>query len=213
MKNKNLLLFLILLVVSTVVFIVPLLTSDEEITPSSQLAAFLSSERYISSDDLANYLVNKDPSIVLIDLRTEADFNSYHIPTAINLPFDQLLSDENQTLLNQHKQTIVFYSNDHLLADNAWFLTNNLGYKNIIVLKDGLNGFYNTILNPVLPTELASTEEQELYLLRKASGIFFGVPYNNAPEKAIDKVVEKPAVVKTVEPAKKVKVEIEEGGC
>ena len=105
------------------------------------------------------------------------------------------------------------YSNDHLLADQAWFLCHSLGYKNLIVLKNGLNGFYNTILNPTLPTEISSQEVKELYDFRKAAGIYFGVPYFKVPEKTLTKtVVEKPTL-KKVEPVKKVKVEIEEGGC
>lgn len=212
MKNRNLILFLILLLVSTVVFLLPLLSSEDEITPNKQLTDILSTERYLSSDNLASFLINQDPSIVLVDIRTENEFNKYHIPTAINIPFEQLMDEVHQTVLNQEKQTIVLYSNDHLLADNAWFLTRNLAYKNIIVLKDGLNGFYNTILNPETPSTIASSEEKELYLLRKASGIFFGVPFNNAPQKTAPLTIKKP-VVKEVEPVKKVKVEIEEGGC
>lgn len=212
MKNRNLILFLILLLVSTVVFIVPLFSSNDEVTPNTQLSDIISTERYLSSENLASFIINQDPSIVIIDIRTEDEFKQYHLPTAINIPFELLLNEENKSIVNQSKQTIVFYSNDHLLADNAWFLTKNLGYKNIIVLKDGLNGFFNSILNPEAPSTNASTDEKELYLLRKSSGIFFGIPFNNAPQKSAPILIEKP-VLKKVEPVKKVKVEIEEGGC
>lgn len=212
MKNKNLFLFLLLLIVSALVFIMPLLIKGVSLTPKSQLAEIISSERFITSDELADKLINKDPSIVLVDLRTNAEFEQYHIPTAINIPFDSLLVDENTSFLNQDKVSIVLYSNDYLIADQAWFLCNSLGYKNLIVLKDGLKGFYNTIFNPVLPEEKMDQVDFELYNFRKAAGIYFGVPYNTAPEKAVIKTVEKP-ILKKVEPIKKVKVEVEEGGC
>ena len=213
MKNRNLILFILLLIISTIVFVFPVIFKGDQPTPKTQLAAFISSERYISADELADKLVNKDPSIVLIDLRTDAEFKQYHIPTAINIPFDSLLNDENQAVLNQEKVAVILYSNDHLIADQAWFLRHSLGYKNLIVLKNGLNGFYNTILNPALPTEIMSQQEKELYDFRKAAGIYFGVPYHKVPEKTVVKtVVEKP-IAKKVEPVKKVKVELEEGGC
>lgn len=213
MKNKNLILFLFLLIISTIVFVFPLIFKGDKLTPKTQLAAFISSERYISADELADKLVNKDPSIVLVDLRSGSEFKQYHIPTALNIPFENLLNDENQVVLNQEKVAVILYSNDHLLADQAWFLCHSLGYKNLIVLKNGLNGFYNTILNPALPTEISSQEVKELYDFRKAAGIYFGVPYFKVPEKTLTKtVVEKPTL-KKVEPVKKVKVEIEEGGC
>lgn len=213
MKNKNLILFLFLLIISTLVFVFPIIFKNQKLTPDTQLAAFISSERYISADELADKLINKDPSIVLIDLRNETEYKKYHIPTSIHIPFDSLLNNQYQTILNQDKVNLVFYSNDHLIADQAWFLCHSLGYQNLIVLKDGLNGFYNTILNPSLPSEIASMEEKELYDFRKAAGIYFGVPYHSFPEKTRAKaVVEKPAL-KKVEPVKKVKIEIEEGGC
>ncbi|MDP3352470.1 MAG: rhodanese-like domain-containing protein [Flavobacteriaceae bacterium] len=213
MKNKNLILFIILLIISTIVFVFPVIFKGNQLTPKTQLAAFISSERYISADELVNKLVNKDPSIVLVDIRSGVEFKQYHIPTAINIPFDSLFNDEYQAVINQEKVAVILYSNDHLTADQAWFLCHSLGYKNLIVLKNGLNGFYNTILNPALPTEIMSQEEKELYDFRKAAGIYFGVPYHKVPEKTLtNTTVEKP-IVKKVEPVKKVKVEVEEGGC
>lgn len=213
MKHKNTILFSCLIILSLIVFVGPKVFKSDEKTPSSQMAEFMSTERYINSDDLAEKLINKDPSILLIDIRNKSEFDNYHIPTAINIPFENLLDDENKSIINQNKISIIFYSNDHLLADQAWFLTNSSGYKNLIVLKDGLNGFYETILNPNLPSEDMTQEEFEKYTFRKAAGIYFGVPYNTAPKKEIIKIEADKPVLKKVEPVKKVKVEIEEGGC
>lgn len=212
MKNKNLILFLFLLILSVIVFIMPLLFKGESITPKSQMAKFISSERYINADELADKLINKDPSIVLVDLRSATEFKQYHIPSAINIPFDSLLIDKNMEFFNQDKISIVLYSNDNLLADQAWFLVNSLGHQNLIVLKNGLKGFYNTILNPTMPLENSNQVDFDQYNFRKAAGIFFGVPYNTFPEKEAVKIAEKP-ILKKVEPVKKVKIEIEEGGC
>lgn len=213
MKNKNLILFIFLLIISAIVFVIPAIFKGNQLTPKTQLAAFISSERYISADELADKLVNKDPSIVLVDLRSDAEFKQYHIPTALNIPFGSLLNEEHKTLLIQDKVSVVLYSNDHLTADQAWFLCHSLGYKNLIVLKNGLNGFYNTILNPPIATEMVSQEEKELYNFRKAAGIYFGVPYNKEPEKTLTKTtVEKP-ILKKVDLVKKVKIKVDEGGC
>lgn len=213
MKNKNLILFILLLIISTLVFIFPLIFKGNQLTPKTQLASFISSERYISADELANKLVNKDPSIVLIDVRSDTEFKQYHIPNAINIPFETLLSDENQAILNQDKVSLVLYSDDHLIADQTWFLCHSFGYKNLIVLKNGLNGFYNTILNPALPTEIMSIEEKELYDFRKAAGIYFGVPYQNIPKKTLTDTAAEKLTVKKVKLVKKVKVDVKEGGC
>lgn len=213
MKHKNTILFSCLIILSLIVFVAPKVFKSDEKTPASQMAEFMSTERYISADELADKLINNDPSIQLIDLRSKTEFDNYHIPSAINIPFETLLNEENKSTLDQDKISFIFYSNDHLLADQAWFLTNSSGYKNLIVLKNGLNGFYETILNPTLPAEGMTQEEFEKYTFRKAAGIYFGVPYNTAPEKEIIKKEIDLPVLKKVEPVKKVKVEIEEGGC
>lgn len=215
MKHRNTILFSILILLSLIVFVGLRVFKSDIKTPQLQMAEFMSSERYISADDLADKLINKDPSILLIDLRDKSEFDKYHIPTSINIPFKNLLNNEFKSILNQDKISIVFYSNDHLLADQAWFLTNSNGYKNLIVLKDGLNGFYETILNPIEPQEKGTQKEFEQYNFRKAAGIFFGIPYDASPTKV---EVKKEATTNTdspkkVVPVKKVKIEIEEGGC
>ncbi|MDP2087996.1 MAG: rhodanese-like domain-containing protein [Flavobacteriaceae bacterium] len=214
MKHKNTILFSSLLILSFVVFFGPKIIKSDEKSPSKLMAEFMSTERYINADELAEKLVNKDPSILLIDLRSKAEFDKYHIPSAINIPFETLLNEENESIINQDRVSLIFYSNDHLLADQAWFLTNSNGYKNLIVLKEGLNGFYETILNPVIPSEGMPQEDFERYTFRKAAGIFFGVPYDATPAKIeIKEAVVKSAPTTTVTPVKKVKVEVEEGGC
>lgn len=187
----------------------------EGIEPEKLLAKAISPERYISTDELADRMINQDPSILLIDVRLKDDYEKYALPNAINIPFDSILSEEFEGYLNQEEYDVVLYSNDNLKADEAWILCTRLDYKNLHVLKGGMNEWFSTIINPEKPTELMASSAFELYNFRKAASIYFGVAY---PQKVVQSkpvVKSTPKVVapKVVVPKKKKKKMPVEGGC
>ena len=104
----------------------------------------------------------------------------------------------------------MFFSNDNFYADQAWILCNRIGYKNLRVLKGGMNAWYNTIINPPKPTEDMPEEAFKLYDTRKAASMFFGVFY---PEQVKPVEVVKPKIVpKKIITVEKKKMPVE-GGC
>ena len=178
------------------------------ISPDKLLANAMSSERYISTDELAEMIIGRDPSFILIDLRNGADYSKYAIPGAVHIPLDSILSDGYANYFDQEQYDIVFYSNDDFIADQAWMLFNRLDYTNHKVLQGGINAWYNTIIRPVEPTEDMPATAFETYEFRKAASMYFGVAY---PGKVI-KAEPKPAP-KQVVPVKKKKKMPTEGGC
>ena len=55
----------------------------------------------ISPDDLAQWLVEQDPSIRLIDVRNPSEYQSYHLPEALNIPLDAILAEEYEVYFDQ----------------------------------------------------------------------------------------------------------------
>jgi rhodanese-related sulfurtransferase len=202
----------ILVVLAGGLVLLPKYEKHEGINPEVLLSNAISPERYISTDELANKIINQDPSFLLIDVRTADEFSKYSLPNAINIPLKNLLDEESIPYLNQNQYDVVLFSNDTFYADQAWILGNRLNYKNLKVLKGGINNWYQTIINPTIPTENMASEEFELYSFRKSASMFFGVVY---PEQF--KVEKKPEVKKVVPkkviPIKKKKKMPVEGGC
>jgi len=203
---------LILVILAAGLVLLPKYQKHEGINPEELLSKAISPERYISTDILADRLVNQDPSFILIDVRDEAEYTKYSLPNAINIPLKKLLDEESTPYLNQAQYNVVFFSNDNLYADQAWILCNRLGFKNLKVLKGGINNWFLTIINPPLPTENMAALDFELYSSRKAASMYFGVVY---PEQI---KVDKPIVVKKPTPKKVITVEKKkkapaEGGC
>ena len=92
----------------------------------------------------------------LIDIRSPELFLQGHPESAINIPTRQLLDKESVELFNnllENGKEAVLYSSDMLQATAPLFLLQQLGYKNMKLLKGGLTAF-----NEFKEPDLASTE-------------------------------------------------------
>ncbi|WP_372772980.1 rhodanese-like domain-containing protein [Mangrovibacterium sp.] len=130
--------------------------------------------QFVNPDQIADMLVQKDPSLQLIDVRSRAEFEKFSLPGAINIPIESLLSDDYTDYLNQDVKLNVFYSNSSNKANQAWMITRQLGYRNNYVLQGGLNYWVETIMNPEEPSEQSPNEEMARYDFRKGAGAALG---------------------------------------
>ncbi|PIV94109.1 MAG: hypothetical protein COZ17_05845 [Flavobacteriaceae bacterium CG_4_10_14_3_um_filter_33_47] len=192
--------------------LLPKYQKQEGIKSEALLSHATSPERYISTDQIANKIINKDPSFILIDVREEESFKNYSLPNAINIPLAKLFDEESLPYLNQSQFDVVFFSNDHFYADQAWMLCNRRGFKNLRVLNGGLNTWFTTIINPEKPSQDMPAEAFELYATRKASSMYFGVFYPDQQAVAEESISNTPAPKKVITVQKKKKKPVE-GGC
>ncbi|MDD3875089.1 MAG: rhodanese-like domain-containing protein [Bacteroidales bacterium] len=105
----------------------------------------LSHERYIPFDKIAYNLTKKLKDLQLVDVRSAEEFKMFHLPGAINIPLEEVLSAESLKLCKNEEKPVVFYSNGSVKADMAWFFTFRAGYKKVKVLRGGLNKFFSSI--------------------------------------------------------------------
>jgi len=149
-------------------------THPYKLTASQLLEEVKGRQQFFSPDELADKLINKDPSIQLIDVRDQSDFEKFSLPGAINIPLSDLLSDQYADVLNQDVKMNILYSNGTLEANQAWMITRQLGYENNFVLEGGLNYWVETIMNPAKPASTAPNEELARYDFRQAAGAALG---------------------------------------
>ena len=172
-KTRYIILAVILIVLAGGLVLLPKHKANEGIIPELFVKNAISSERFISTDLLADRLINQDPSVLLIDTRSEKEFNEFALPNAINIPLKNLLDDDYIGYIDQDIYDVILYSNDSFYADQAWMIGNRLGFKNLYVLKGGLNEWFNTIINPKSPDETMPREAFKLYDFIKAAGMYF----------------------------------------
>ncbi len=142
-------------------------------SPEFMLLEMNDPSRLISTDKMAEKIISKDPILLLIDVRPEAEYNKFTIPGAVNIPLEKLLSEEAAEHLGSKEMEKVFFSNDDIYSTQAWMLARRNNYENVYVMKGGLNEWVETILQPAEPSPTASSEEFELYNLRKATSLYF----------------------------------------
>lgn len=166
-------------------------------------------EHFMSSDALADRIINDDPSLYLIDLRTSEEFKKYHIPGAISLTLDSALvylDKESEDLL---KKDVVLISNDTFNSELIYALSDSKEHLN--VLDGGMQSWYKHIINPKKADNNSDLKTIETYATRKGASMYFGVKY---PEPVVKKVtVKKVTIPKKVVPVKKKKKLPIEGGC
>ena len=149
-------------------------TKQFQLTASELIDEMEEGSEYIHPDELAEWLINKDPSIQLIDIRTPIEFEKFHLDNAINIPLSQLLKDEWVDYLNQGVKMNILYSNGNTLAHDSWMILRQFGYDNNYVLQGGLNYWTETILNPTSPPPHSPNDELAKYEFRKGASGYFG---------------------------------------
>jgi rhodanese-related sulfurtransferase len=153
----------------------PAKDSAKQTQPELLLTAIDDPSRFLTTDDITDRLVKKDPALMLIDIRPAVQFNAFSIPGALNIPIDSLLSASAQEMLNQNGMDKVFYSNADVTSDQAWIICKRLGMQRIYVMQGGVNKWFNTIVKAEKPAESAPGKAFDLYQFRIAARQhFFG---------------------------------------
>jgi len=149
-------------------------TKAYKLTAEEMLEETREGAQFMSTDEIADMLVQKDPSFQLIDVRAQNEFEKYHLPNAINIPLTDILSEDWADLLDQDVKMNVFYSNGNLKANEAWMITRQLGFENNYVMQGGLNYWAETIMDPKAPASTSPDDEIAKYDFRKGASMALG---------------------------------------
>lgn len=174
MKPRNLL-AMFLLPMGLIIAAVPKdRTKKIELSAGELLAEITLRTQYIDAESVADMIIRKDPSIRLIDVRSQEEFGKFSLEGALNIPLTDLLSDEYTDILDQDQKMNIFYSNSTLAANEAWMITRQLGYNNNFVLEGGLNYWFDVIMNPQKPASTSAEEEFAKYDFRRSASRALG---------------------------------------
>ncbi|AHW59771.1 hypothetical protein SAMN05444285_10730 [Draconibacterium orientale] len=123
----------------------------------------------ISADKLADELVNNYYKVNLIDVRTKEEFESGHLPLAINIPLSEFLDRKYEDYFKQKHKTNIFYSNDSATHKEACLTAQFVGKSNNLILKETADDFERIIFHAQKPEPLAGKEAYEEYLFRSGA--------------------------------------------
>ena len=78
-----------------------------------------------------------EPDLLLLDVRTEPEWNAYHIPGATLLPMQSLMARLHE--LDPHRETIVLCEHGVRSQRVAWFLAEQAGFENVGNMLGGMS--------------------------------------------------------------------------
>jgi rhodanese-related sulfurtransferase len=100
-------------------------------------------------------------NLIMLDVRSEADYNLFHIHGAVNVPLENILTVV-PTLLTQSQTSsstvVVLMSNDETTATEAWKVMMAEAVPNVYILDGGINhwitvfGQQDTSIHPIATT-------------------------------------------------------------
>jgi len=178
-KKRYIFMAALMIIAGVGLVVIPDFDKMKEAHAEEMLLQIMSDEKVFSTDEIAEMLISGDPLLQLIDVRTPEEFEKFSLPGAINIPLADLLTKDEtghykwNDALNQDVKTTVFYSNGDIYASRAWSLCTRLKFKNVYFMNGGLNGWFETIIQPKAPAVSASVEEEKLYQFRLGARQYF----------------------------------------
>jgi rhodanese-related sulfurtransferase len=145
----------------------------QPIQPKELLWDIIQPTRYMSTDQVAKLIIQKNPTLELIDVRSAREYAAFSLPNAINIPLDSLASSSSLQYFGIPGTKVVLFANDDILSDQAWVLLRRQGFKGTYVMKGGLNLWMNTIIRPQAPAETAPATAIEQYHFREGARLYF----------------------------------------
>ena len=151
------------------------------VKPQKVLAEALDEKSWFTVDQVARFVTSEDTSVLLIDLRSPAEFSELNIPGSVNIPYGQFIDIAPGTIPGTGNMKNILYSNGDIDANNAYVIAKGLKINNIYVMKGGLNEWFNTVINSRFTGERISARENALYENRKKAAIMFS-EINSLPD-------------------------------
>lgn len=125
----------IILVLMTSLF----LFACEEVTTTSQQY-----QSILINAETGKSMMDNNPDIILVDVRTESEYLTYHIANSILLPVDDISSDAATVIPDKTKIYIIYCNSGNRSATAATLLT-NLGYPFIYDMGGIIDWPYGTV--------------------------------------------------------------------
>jgi rhodanese-related sulfurtransferase/uncharacterized membrane protein YedE/YeeE len=105
-----------------------------------------SGKDHMEPEELAALLLEGESDLIVVDVRPEEEYARFHIREAVNVQLADLPAFMRE---NRAKEKVVLYSNGMTHPAQARDALFRQGFRNVLVLTDGLTGFLDRCLKPV----------------------------------------------------------------
>lgn len=101
-------------------------------------------EVYIHPGELLDTFHNHKLNLVMFDVRSEADYNLFHLLDAEHMPLEDIPTAIDDLIALPANTVIVIMSNDETTATEAWKILTAQAVPNVYILSGGINNWLDT---------------------------------------------------------------------
>jgi rhodanese-related sulfurtransferase len=138
----------------------------------ARLAAAVAHEQdHVTALQLAEWIRDGNPGLRVIDLRSAAEYDAFHIPRSERVPLESLAAKRLDPA-----ETIVVISGGGAHAAQAWVFLQALGYRHSYSLRAGIQEWLDDVMNPTLAADAPAAEKAAFSRVSALSRYFGGTP-------------------------------------
>lgn len=124
----------------------------------------------VTVTELADWIIQGKMDYRLIDLRSQDTFDEYNIPTSECVSMSSLTKSD-----LKRNEKLFLYSEDNIVASQAWFILKADGFKSVSILDKGMEAWKENVVFPSCNCAEHSTPEMQQIHDKKAEvAKFFG---------------------------------------
>jgi hypothetical protein len=120
----------------------------------------------IAPDKLADEIANHYYQMNIIDVRSPEEFEQYHLPLAINIPFDDIMNREWEQVFKQKLKKNIFYADNDTLVKMSCLKAKFIGNSTNMILNVSSQKFKKMFFDLTPPSGDATKSEQQTYVYR-----------------------------------------------
>jgi rhodanese-related sulfurtransferase len=128
-------------------------------------------EDHVTALELAQWIKDRRPGLRVVDVRSPAEFNAYHVPTAEQIGVAHLIDTSFRI-----DETIVLYSEGGAHAAQGWVFLRALGFRHVYFLRGGLYEWLDDVINPTISANPTDSARAAWTTVASVSRYFGGVP-------------------------------------
>lgn len=141
--------------------------------------------------------------MVLIDTRTNQEYQQFTLPGAVHIPAEDLLSRGWRSFFRNDKRAKVFFGNGNSSAIKAYMTAKRAGFDNVFVMDGGLGQMFHELFVDIRDDEISSLNLQKRSTARflKDARIFFlegGVAEQPEEERHVIRAPEESEVIPVI---------------
>jgi len=134
----------------------------------------------ISALELAERIMTRDATLRILDLRSRAEYDEFHIPGAMHTSLAELWKAS-----MPREATVVFYSEGGLHSAPVWALMRLRGYRNVVFLREGVYEWISRVHEPRLAVDSTPAEKAEFAHAAELSRFFGGLALSGVPRSEV----------------------------